>query len=390
MKKPYVVLGGGIVGLCIAREISSRKLGPVILIDKEERYGMHASTKNSGVIHSAVGQHSGSLKAEVCLNGSRMLREYAKANGIPLDECGTLIVAKNRNERKNLEELLSRGEKVGVPRLRIIDKKELNYREPEVFGHSALYSPTGAIIDSRALIDSLVEETRLLGVDHYMGYKVLDIMNGKIITNEGDLDFGHLVNCAGLYADDVAHMMGIGREYKMIPFKGNYMKVDVKINSMVYQVPDPKFPFLGVHLTKSTNGEVLAGPTANLSWTGRESYNGEVNLSEMFETIISRNFFRMFASKVFLKEAWRNAGITLLKNSFVKEVNKLLINPIEIKDVSSYRAGIRAQLVDKKGKMVMDFLVKKGGNSTHILNAVSPGMTSAFAFAEYVVDNYIN
>ena len=209
------------------------------------------------------------------------------------------------------------------------------------------------------------------------------------MTNHEDIRFSHLVNCAGLYADKIAKMAGLNTDLKVIPFRGDYFKANLKINSMVYQVPDLRFPFLGVHLTKSLDNGSLIGPSSSLSWKGRESYNGEFSFSEFSDTIFSQNFFKLMANRELLTLAYHNASLSLSKTSFLNEINSFLEEPIQANSVSKYRSGIRAQMVDASGKMVNEFIVERGKNSTHILNAVSPGMTSSLAFAEYVVDNYV-
>jgi (S)-2-hydroxyglutarate dehydrogenase len=389
VKKQYVVIGGGIVGSSIAREIRLRDLGEVLVLEKEKELGMHASGRNSGVIHSGINQKPGTLKAEMCVKGSKMLREYCKEHDVPFEECGTLVVARNDEEIETLETLLKMGNGVGVPGLRIIDKDELNYREPEVEAEKALFSPTGAIVDSSALVESIAGDAIKLGAEYRTGCGVRDVVGSRVYTSLGDFEFNHLINCAGVYADDIAHMMGIGEEYMVIPFRGDYVEVDKKIRSMVYQVPDLKYPFLGVHLTKSIDGKTLAGPTATLSWKGKESYEGEINWKEAYNTVGSRNFLNMISSKEFLNLAWQNLKVSLFERVFVKEINGLLKEKISRQDVKPYRSGIRAQIVDREGNMVNDFLISDLGNSTHVLNSISPGMTSCLDFAENVVENYI-
>ncbi len=391
MKKPYFIIGGGIIGNAIAREIRLRNLGDVIVLEKEKSLAEHASGRNSGVIHSGINQKPGTLKARMCLEGSKMLRKYCKSYNIPMEECGTLVIARNEDEERTLEKLLEMGNEVGVEGLRIIEKEELAKREPYVAGTKALFSPTGAIVDSGALVNKIAEEARALGASYTTGCKVISIKGDTIITNLGKFRARDIINCAGLYADEVAHMQGIGLEFRIIPFKGEYKQVNVPINSMVYQVPDLRYPFLGVHLTKSIEGKTLAGSTATLSLQGRESYNGEINFGEFFNMLCSRNFWNLIRNKEFRELARKNARISYFNESFIEEVNTILKEKISSEDIKPYRAGIRAQIVKKNGKMIDDFLVfqDKNKNSTHILNAVSPGLTSSFAFARYVVDNYL-
>ena len=384
-----MLLGGGIVGSTIARAIKRKDLGDVLLIEKETKLGLHASGRNSGVIHSGINQKPGTLKAKMCVKGSKMLRDYCKDNNVPFHECGTLVVSRNEREDTILQEVYKLGVDAGVEGLRIIYDKELGEREPLVRGSKALLSPSGAVVDSISLLDKIFEDLSHLGIESHFNSELKHIGGRVAMTNHEDIRFSHLVNCAGLYADKIAKMAGLNTDLKVIPFRGDYFKANLKINSMVYQVPDLRFPFLGVHLTKSLDNGSLIGPSSSLSWKGRESYNGEFSFSEFSDTIFSQNFFKLMANRELLTLAYHNASLSLSKTSFLNEINSFLEEPIQANSVSKYRSGIRAQMVDASGKMVNEFIVERGKNSTHILNAVSPGMTSSLAFAEYVVDNYV-
>ena len=274
--KKYIIIGGGIIGSSIAREIRKRDLGDVVVLEKEPDLGYHASGRNSGVIHSGINQTPGLLKAKICVKGNRMLRDYCRENGIPMSECGTLVIGRDDEEIRILDKLMYMGKELEVPGLKIIDKTELREREPFSNGLVALLSPTGAIVDSKALLKTIAKEAESLGVKYQFGAEVREISdNGAIKTGEETINADFIVNCAGLHADKIAHMMGVGLDYLIITFKGNYVKVPVPINSMLYQPPDLRFPFLGVHLTKKIDGSVVAGPTATLSF-GRENYDGKI------------------------------------------------------------------------------------------------------------------
>ena len=391
MKIPYIIIGGGIIGTSIAREIRKRDLGDVIVLEKEKELGMHASGRNSGVFHSGINhvRSKDSNKVKLCINGNRESKEYCKEKKVPYFECGKLIIAKDEDEIPRLESLLEGARKIGVPEIEIIGKDEIKKIEPNAKGLMAIFSPTEAIVDSISFLNALAEESKSLGVKYFMNQKVIDIRGNAITTNQGDFEFSHLINCAGLYADRMAHMMNLGKEYKIIPFKGKYLKVGTKINSMVYQVPDPEFPFLKVHLTRTIGGDVLAGPTSTWSFNGRESYDGEFNAGEFLEQIVSKNFWNLVRSRKFRNLVYENAAISLFKRNFVDEVNKLIEEPITRRDVRDYKSGIRAQLVDNKGNMKDDLVIEEGENSIHVLNAISPGMTLALPFARYFVDKYL-
>ena len=379
----FAIVGGGIIGTAIALELAKRK-AKVTVFEKEKNLGVHASGRNSGVIHSGINQRPGSLKAKMCVEGSRRLREYCRARGVPVVECGTLVIARDEQEIKILEKLLQWGNECGVPGLRLIDTKELRKREPVSRGIAALLSPTGATVDSPKLLETVAREAGEKGVELRLYHKVIGINGKKIRTTQGEFPFDYLVNCAGLEADRIAGMMGIGKNYRIIPFRGEYMEVkDCPVNTMIYQPPDLRFPFLSIHLTRETDGRVLAGPTATLAF-GREAYHKEWDLGEMAGMFLSRPFRQLLLNQEFLGVAGSNFLVSVSKRAFLKQIQSIA-EGVELHQLTPYRSGIRAQMVDSKGNFVNDILVENTENSTHILNAVSPGLTCSLAFAEYVV-----
>ena len=387
-KEPYIIIGAGIIGSTIAREIRKRDLGEVLVLEKENHFAEHASGRNSGVIHSGINPSPGTIKARMCVRGNMLLRYYCQDHGIEMNKCGTLVVSRNEAEEQTLNELLRRGNENSVPNLRIISKQELREREPFVVGEKALYSPTGAVVNSVQLLEKVVQDAKILGAEFILNATVENIHGKKIIVNSRLISGKHIINCAGLYADKIAQMCDVGLEYFIVPFRGGYKQVEnLQINSMVYQSPDLNFPFLSVHLTKETDGKILAGPTAMLS-LGRESYKGEINWLETLEMLTKRNFLEMAFDKKFISLAYRNARLSFSKRAFLEEIQTLAPS-VQVEDLSPYKSGIRAQLVDRKGKMVNDMLIVQAQDSTHVLNAVSPGMTCSLAFAEYIVDDYL-
>lgn len=389
----YTVIGGGIIGISIARELASRKLGDVLVIEKETHFGQHASGRNSGVIHSGINQKPGTLKAKLCIKGSRLLRTYCRENDVPMEECGTLTIANSNDEARALHTLELAGVQAGVKGLRIISQGELLEREPMAKGLCALLSPTGAIVDTGALMRKMEAEVWAKGVEFWKNAEVIGIEesdDGIVIeTNRSVMETDYLINCAGVHADTIAHMMEVGKEFRVLPFRGDYFKFPGKVNSMVYQVPDLRFPFLGVHLTKTMQREVLVGPTATLSLAGKENYDGGFSWKGLSE-ISSRNFY-LWATKAILNQAtWHqvkhNRKLSKDPDFFIEEVRKIYNGEIPKGSIEPYQSGIRAQLVDNRGIMVDDFLIRETENSTHILNAVSPGMTSSMAVAREVVD----
>ena len=378
----FVIIGGGIIGSTLALELAKQG-AKVTVLEKENCLGLHQSGRNSGVIHSGVNQKPGSLKAKMCVEGSKRLRQYCRDRAIPMVECGTLVIARNQNEIKILEELLRLGNECSVPGLQIIDEKELRRREPVSKGIAALFSPTGATIDSLKFLETVASEAKEKGVEFHLYHKVIEIDGKKIRTTHAEFSGDYIVNCAGLEADNIAHMMRVGLGYRIIPFRGEYMEVkNCPVNTMIYQPPDLKFPFLSIHLTRETDGKVLAGPTATLAF-GREAYDKEWNFGEMAEMFLSKPFQKLVLSKEFLGLAYSNFKISVSRKAFWKEIDSL-VTGVKLDQITPHRSGIRAQMVDSEGKLVNDILVEKGENSTHVLNAVSPGLTSSLAFAEYL------
>jgi len=385
----FVIIGAGIIGCAVARELAKRGCGRVTVLEKESRLGEHASGRNSGVLHSGINQKPGSLKARMCVEGNRRAREFCKEHGVRMDRCGTLVVARNEREEKALRQLLDLGVRAGVKGLRVLVREELHEREPEVAGSQAMFSPNGAVVDSEGFLEAVAGSAKALGAAFQMSAEVRAIADRRVITDNEEYPATHIINCAGLYSDKIARMMGIGRQYYIIPFRGEYMELkNITLNSMVYQVPDLRYPFLGVHLTRTVEGKVLAGPTAMLSF-GRESYDKQVDFPETLEMMGTLNFWRLVFSLEFLKLAMHNAKISLSEKAFLNEI-RTLWPEVSKEDITPYRSGVRAQMVDRRGKLVDDMLVEFREGSTHVLNAVSPGLTSSLAFAEYLVERIVS
>ncbi len=381
----YVVIGGGIIGSSIARALALRGAGTVIVIEKESTLGEHASGRNSGVLHSGINQKPGTLKARMAVQGNTRAREFCRQRHVPMLECGTIVVARDSRERRVLETVQAMGVAAGVDDLTIIDRVELERREPAVVGESALFSPTGAVVDSVAFLNAVADDAKAHGAHFVMGAHVNEVHHGVVVTTAGDYRADHIINAAGLWADTIAHMMGAALQYTIIPFRGEYMEVkNLDVRSMVYQVPDLRYPFLGVHFTRTVDGRVLAGPSATISF-GRESYRKQVHARDALSMAATSNFWRLVLSSEFLKLAAHNAKLSFSSRAFLAEI-QTLAPTVTAADIIPYRSGIRAQMVDRQGRMVNDMVVEFLPNSTQILNAVSPGMTAALAFAEYVVN----
>jgi (S)-2-hydroxyglutarate dehydrogenase len=389
-----IIIGGGVVGTALAVELGAR-FRNVLLLEKENAVGLHTSGRNSGVIHSGFNTKPGTLKAKLCVEGSRLLRLFCREHQIPMEEVGTLVVANTASEIEGLSRLKARGDANGVFGIQIIDGRELRYREPNALGEAAMLSPTGAIVDAGALTRNLAEQAKGRGVTIEFTKEVVDFSEASsqitVKTSSGSFTGQLAINCAGLQSDRLAHHLGVGKDYTVLPFRGEYFAVKREgppiIRSMLYHVPNPLFPFLGIHVTKTVQGPVLLGPNAVPAF-GREAYRPkDVNWRDLTEMVKHPGPRRALLNKDILK-----LGFTELRNSysrshFLKEASHL-VKGLELQDLApEQRVGIRPQLVDRSGKLVDDLVIETTPRSVHILNVVSPGMTSALAFARWLSGN---
>ena len=325
----------------------------------------------------------------MAVEGNRLAREFCTEHGVRMERCGTIVVSRDERELAVLHTLLEMGAAAGVEGLRIMEAGELAEREPSAVGDNALLSPNGAIVDSEAFVRAVADDARAKGAQFVMNAEVTAIRKNTVVSKAGDFEAGHVINCAGLYSDRIARMMGAGKGKRIIPFRGEYMEITgLPVNSMVYQAPDLRYPFLGVHFTKTVDGRVLAGPTAMLSF-GREAYDKQIVPGDSIGMIASLNFWRLVSSGKFLRLVWHNGRISFSDRAFLAEI-RTLAPDVAMDQIKPCRSGIRAQMVDNSGRMVNDMVVEYLPASTHVLNAVSPGMTAALAFAGHVVDEIIN
>jgi L-2-hydroxyglutarate oxidase LhgO len=387
----FLVVGAGIVGVAVACELRRRYQGSVLVIDKESRYGQHASGRNSGVLHAGVYYGANSLKARLCVEGNRRMRAYCASNRIPLNTAGKVIVATRHEEIPTLDEVHARGTANGVS-LAWLDAQTLREVEPSAKTvEKALYVKDTAVVDPVTVMDTLVSDAQKEGIrfEFDCAWQHVDQV-GRAETTRGRITYGHLVNCAGLFADRVAHAFGIGRHYRVLPFRGGYYRLaprsQVQIRGNIYPGPDLRNPFLGVHFTRRPDGEVTAGPTA-LPLGGREQYVGlrGANLKD-------GSGMALYLARLFMANADHFRAIAvheLMKmtpSGFYREARRLVTGLEQADLLPGQRPGIRAQLVNTQTtELVNDFILESGPRSTHVLNAVSPAFTCALPFAEYVV-----
>ena len=391
----YIVLGSGIMGLSIARELVRREPGArLLVVEKEDRSGCHASGRNSGVLHSGIYYPEGSLKAKVCRAGAVAMSDYCKKHGLPIQYVGKVIVPTREDDDSQIDVLYRRAQANGV-RIEMLDSQGLHDIEPEARTASsrALYSPDTAIVDALAILLHIKKELDDKGIDfrYLSGFSRVDLDGSIVDCGTARFHYGHLYNATGAYADRVAKLFGVGKQYTLIPFKGSYYKLrsdaGINMHGLVYPVPNLDMPFLGVHSVKSINGDTYFGPSA-MPALGREHYRGldGINIGEASKICIHLLRQYQVNKQGFRKLLWEEAG-RLNKSKFVAAAQALIPRVTKDSLVSCDKVGIRPQLIDTRThELVMDFLVEHNENTTHVLNAISPAFTSAFGFASVVCD----
>jgi len=391
MRAPDVaVVGGGIVGLALADAWLAAHPGTrVVVFDKEDRLAEHASGRNSGVLHAGFYYAPDSLKAQLTRRGNLMLKEFCAERGVVVRETGKVVVTTSPEQLPRLDDLYARGQANGVP-LEMVDEATLRDIEPLARTHGrALWSPSTAVADPVAVVEALAARVRERGGEVRLGTPVIEAGPGWIRTPHHRIDVGHTINAAGLNADRVARWFGVGEDYAMLPFKGLYWYSSWpagRLQRHVYPVPDPRNPFLGVHLTVTVSGRTKVGPTAIPSlW--REDYGGVrgIHASEMAG--IARLYPRFLRSPHHDVPGLVRTELPKYSRRHLVAQARALVPSVNADDFRERgRVGVRAQLLHvPSGKLEMDFVVGPGERSTHVLNAVSPAWTSSLAMAEWIV-----
>ena len=388
-----VIVGGGIVGLSTAMQLKSDRFPNwrVAVVEKESTLASHQTGHNSGVIHSGIYYRPDSQKARFCVTGIQGLLRFCEENKIEFQQCGKVIVATSEEEVGRLQTLYERGISNGVQGLEMIGPERLKEIEPHSAGVQALWAPSTGIVDYKKVALAYAARFQQNGGDIFANAQVRRITrypNELVLeTAKGALKTKHVINCAGLYADRVAEMMGERLEVRIIPFRGEYFTLRPErhhlVNGLIYPVPDPRFPFLGVHYTRTIGGQVEAGPNAVLAMS-REGYRkSDWDLGESWGTFTFPGFWRMSAKQ------WR-VGVGELRRSFSKKrfVRDLrqLLPEIQDSDLVPGGSGVRAQAVARDGALLDDFSILRGREAIHVLNAPSPGATSSLAIGAHIVD----
>ena len=387
MTYDYCVIGGGIVGLATAMKVLEQHKGAsLVLLEKEAALGQHQSGHNSGVIHSGIYYAPGSLKAKLCRRGAQLTKEFCREQGVPFEVCGKLLVATNDVERVRLQALVERAAQNRI-RVEWLDSTELRRREPNVDGIAALFVEETGIVDYRAVCSAMADRVRGLGGTIQLGVEVADISESSaqvtVVAAGEELRSRKLIACSGLQSDRIARLAGLTINHQIIPFRGEYYRLPVSksdiVRHLIYPVPDPALPFLGVHLTRMIDGTTTVGPNAVLGFA-REGYRKlSVNLRDVAEYVTFPGFWKTMQTN-------RRHGLTELRNSVFKtwylaECRKYCPS-LTYEDLLPYAAGIRAQAVLRNGNLVHDFLLVETDRMLHVCNAPSPAATSAIPIAE--------
>jgi L-2-hydroxyglutarate oxidase len=385
------IIGGGIVGLATGLAIGKRNpRARVLILEKEQTVAAHQTGHNSGVIHSGIYYRPGSLKAALCREGNRAMVEFCREHGIAHQVCGKLIVAVDEGELPRLQSLYARGQENGLD-VTMLSSEQAREWEPHVRCVAAIRTPSTGIVDYRQVSRVYAEQIEAKGGAIQLGARVERLQSGPdgyvIVTSRGEFQARFLVNCAGLYSDRVARLDG-KREAHIIPFRGEYyeLRPDRRdlVRGLIYPVPNPDFPFLGVHLTRMIDDSVHAGPNAVLSLKREGYHKTDVSLRDLWDTLSYPGFWRLAAQNMGegMREVWRS----LSKAAFVQSLQRL-VPEIEMNDVIPTHAGVRAQAVGVNGKLIDDFMLIPGDRSLHVCNAPSPAATASLAIGAMIAEH---
>ncbi len=387
-----LIIGGGIVGLATALNAATRFPGThVIVLEKEAQVAAHQTGHNSGVIHSGIYYRTGSLKAKNCVAGAASMKRFCGEQGITYEECGKLVVATSAEEVPRLEQLHQRGIANGVPGLRMLDRDEFREVEPHCDGVKALQVPSTGIVDYVAVAQKYAELIKRSGGEIVCKAEVTgfrrDGQENVVESTASAFRAAYVINCAGLYSDHIAKLAGAEIDLQIIPFRGEYYEIRPErrylVKNLIYPVPDPRFPFLGVHFTRRVNGSVEAGPNALLALR-REGYSGtSADLSEATEILLYDGFWKM------ARKYWRMGAAeqyrSLVKSAFTNALRKMIPELAE-DDLAAGGSGVRAQAVDRQGNLLDDFYFVRAPGMIHVCNVPSPAATASLEIGREVVD----
>ena len=384
------IIGGGIVGLATALAVSERSPElSIVVIEKEADVALHQTGHNSGVVHSGIYYRPGTLRAQLCVEGVKLLQEFCREQELPYDRCGKVIVATHEEELPRVQTLFERGNQNGVPGLELIGPERLKEIEPHAAGIKAIWSPNTAIVDYGQIARRYADLLRERGAHFQFNSKVNGVKEAegllRISTSSGEIRSRYLINCAGLFADEVARMAGETPEVQVVPFRGEYYKLRPErrdlVRGTIYPVPDPNFPFLGVHLTSTIGGEVEAGPNAVFAFA-REGYGWDrINPRELVQALRYPGVWQL------AKRHWRVAAFeyyrSFNKRAFVESLQRL-VPELRDEDVVRGGAGVRAQALNRDGSLADEFVIISSERALHVLNAPSPAATASIAIGRHI------
>ena len=389
-----IIVGGGIVGLSTTYQLLNKNPNlKVIILEKDSYIAGHQTGYNSGVIHSGIYYKPGSSKARNCKKGIRYLIDFCERNDVQFEICGKIIIATDENEKNILNDIFNRGIENNIKGIKMLSSEQIVDYEPYATGLAAIHCPTTGIIDYKEVCYKLSENIRSKGEISLDSQVVhIDSKSDEIVvsTTKNEFKTKYLINCSGLYSDKIAELAGFKRDMRIVPFRGEYYMLNEGschlVKNLIYPVTNPRYPFLGVHFTRTINGNIEAGPNAVLAWA-REGYKKtDLNIIEMWDYLSYGGFWKMAFKywPVALKEYYRS----FVKYAFVSELRKLIpdINPI---DINESPAGVRAQALSKDGHLIDDFIIKSSKKMTHVINAPSPAATSSLAIGESIANSYL-
>lgn len=385
------VIGGGIVGLAVARQLHySNPDSEVGLLEKEAAFGQHQSTHNSGVLHAGLYYAPGSLKARLALSGIRQMVAFCQQHQIKHDICGKLVVATNEQEVARLRELHERGRQNGLQKLKWLEGDAMREIEPHVGGIAGLRVPEEGIVDYQGVCTALAQENRQLGTAMRANTKVIRILRDGsgwvIVSHNAEVRADYIVNCAGLHCDRIAQAAGERRTTRIVPFRGEYYRLKTSaqhlVRNLIYPVPEPSFPFLGVHFTRLIDGGIEAGPNAVLAFA-REGYTKwNINLRDLSDALFFRGLWNFMAKHRAM--AWEEVKRSLSRRLFCKSLQRL-VPELQESDLEAGGTGVRAQAMYASGTLVQDFAFIEKPHALHVLNAPSPAATASLAIADEIV-----
>jgi len=390
-KYDYIVIGGGIVGLSTALKLQEANK-KILILEKESGVGLHQSGRNSGVLHSGIYYKPDSFKSNLCLRGRELMLEFLESNNIPYRLEGKIVVDENIQK---IESLFERSKLLAMSGVQVLEKDALIDKEPNSKILQGLFVPQAGVVDYKIVTEMMVDIFRNKGGDVEYFQEIVNITennDSKLVSSKKETFTGDfLINCAGLFSDKVAKLDGLNPKVKIIPFRGEYYEIVNEkshlLNNMIYPIADPDLPFLGIHLTKTVDGRIEAGPNAVLAFS-REGYSWtKFNLFETLETITYKGMIKL--GRKYFKTGIDEMYRSLNKAAFVQEVKKLLPG-IESEDLVQRPAGVRAQAVSDDGSLLDDFLFEEGYKSLHVLNAPSPAATASLAIGEYIASKVLN